>query len=115
MGLMFTRKSKTFRDNLSWLDSREGLTTATTVTLDAAAFQNAYVVSGTPIARKGDKAVPYNAAGSDGSETLYGFVLYGRDTATGDEPAPAVRNGHVYVANLPVEFTPVDHNHFTFA
>lgn len=111
MGLTFQRKSKNFRDNMSWLDSREGVTTATTLTLDAAKFKNAFVLSGTPVARVGDMAVPYQA----GSNELYGFVLYGRDTATGDEPAAVQRGGHIYVANLPVAFTPVDHNHFTFA
>lgn len=115
MGLSFERKTKRLRDDLSWLDSREGVSTATTLTLDAAAFSNALVVSGTPVARQGEKAVPYNPAGADGTQNLYGFVRSARDTSTGDEPAPVIRNGHVFVANLPVEFTPVDHNHFTFA
>ena len=115
MGLSFERKTSRLRDDLSWLDSRNGVDVATTLTLDAEAFSNALVVSGTPVARKGDFAVPYNPAGTDGTENLYGFVLYARDTSTGDEPAPVQRHGDIYVANLPVEFTPVDHNHFTFA
>lgn len=115
MGLSFVRKTNRLRDDLSWLDSRGGVDVATTLTLDAAAFSNALVVSGTPVARKGDKAVPYNPEGLDGTENLYGFVLYARDTSTGDEPAAVQRHGDIYVANLPVDFTPVDHNHFTFA
>lgn len=115
MGLSFERKTSRLRDDLSWLDSREGVATATTLTLDADAFTDPLVVAGTPVARKGDFAVPYNPAGADGSQNLYGFVRSARDTSTGDEPAPVIRNGHIYVANLPVEFTPVDHNHFTFA
>lgn len=115
MGLTFNRKVAPYRDDLSWLDSREGVTTATTLTLKASAFTEKLVVSGTPVARTGDFAVPYNPAGTDGSENLYGFVLYARDVTDGDEPAAVQRHGDIYVANLPVEFTPVDHNHFTFA
>lgn len=114
MGLTFERKSRFLGDDLSWLDSREGVATATTVTLDGDAFNGQFVKAGTPVARNGDLAVPYNPSGTDGSQNLYGFVRSGRDTSAGDEPAPVIRNGHIYVPNLPVEFTPVEHNHFTF-
>lgn len=115
MGFNITRKT-VGGEKLSWLDSRHAVSNAQTGTLDAAAFTEDVVVSGTPLAEVGGKFVPYTAGAVDGSEVLAGFNLYGRDVSNGDEPCAVLDHGRVYVDALPVAFTPpADAGLFIFA
>jgi len=99
--------------NFSWLGSRRGVSTARSVTLSDAAFTGD-VASGTPVAIVGGVAVPYNSAGSDGSQVLAGFIL-GDHAVTGDTAAPLLDHGRVIKANLPVAFTaPANAGSFVF-
>ena len=100
-------------EKLSWLDSRHAVSNAQTGTLDAAAFTEDVVLSGTPLSFVGGKYVPF----TDGAtQTLAGFNLYGRDVSNGDEPCAVLDHGRVHVASLPVAFTPpADAGLFIFA
>lgn len=104
----------------SWLGSRHAVAEAHPGTLDAAAFasadgvSNGVVPSGYPVAREGDKLVPYDATPETGN-TLYGFSLDDRDISNGDEPTAVVWHGRIKTANLPVSFTaPADAGAFVY-
>lgn len=112
MNLSITRTTYGGGD-YSWLGSRRGVSTARSVTLSDAAFTGD-VASGTPVAIVSGLAVPYNSAGSDGSQNLAGFVL-GDHTVTGDTTVPLLDTGRVIVANLPIAFTaPANAGSFVF-
>lgn len=105
----------------SWLGSRHAVAEAHPGTLDATAFTGAdgvtdgVVPSGYPIARLAGKCVPYDSAGIDGSEVLYGFSLDDRSVTNGDEPTAVIWHGRIKVANLPVTFTaPADAGAFVY-
>ena len=106
--------------NSSWLGSRHAVAEAHPGTLDAAAFTGAdgvtggVVPSGYPVARDGDKLVPYDADPTTGN-TLYGFSLDDRDISKGDEPTAVVWHGRIKVANLPTVFeAPADAGSFVY-
>ena len=107
--------------NSSWLGSRHAVAEAHPGTLDATAFASAtgvtdgVVPSGYPIARVDGLCVPYDSAGVDGSEVLYGFSLDDRDISKGDEPTAIIWHGRIKTANLPVTFTaPTDAGAFVY-
>jgi len=90
-----------------WLGSREGLATAQTVTLDAAAFPagtypGGVVKSGTPLAKSGDLFVPFT---DDAAQDLAGFLATDQDVSNGNAVAPLIDRGRIRVAHLPVAFT----------
>ena len=92
-----------------WLGSREGLATAQTVTLDAAAFDGDVVKSGTPLTKSGDLAVPYAGTG----DLL--FLATDQDVSAGNSVAPAIDRGRIRTAFLPVAFTaPAGSSRFVF-
>lgn len=100
-----------------WLGSREGLGTAQSVTLDAAAFpagtyEGGVVKSGTPLAKSGGKAVPFT---DDATQDLAGFLATDQSVADGDAVAPLLDRGRIRTAFLPVAFTaPADAGRFVF-
>lgn len=96
-----------------WLGSREGLATARTVTLDAAAFPagtypGGVVKSGTPIEKSGDLFVPYTAG------ELH-FLATDQNVTNGNAVAPAIDRGRIRTEFLPVAFTaPEGSSRFVF-
>lgn len=103
MDLSISRKTYGGGDH-SWLGSRHGVANARSVTLSGAAFAGA-VESGQPIAIVGGLGVAYNPAGTDGSQTLAGFVIGGFSVDGADTAVPVLDHGRIIVANLPVAFT----------
>lgn len=97
-----------------WLGSREGLSTARTVTLDAGAFAagtfpGGVVKSGTPLTRTAGLAVPYAGTG----ELL--FLATDQNVTNGNAVAPAIDRGRIRTAFLPVAFTaPAGSSRFVF-
>ena len=102
MALGITSKSFGGGDD-SWMGSRHGVETATTITLDESAFTDKLVKSGTPIVKSATDglAEPY-----DTGDVLYGFVIGDHDISDGDTPVAVMWHGRVIVDNLPVAFTP---------
>jgi len=100
-----------------WLGSREGLSTARTVTLAADAFgagtfPGGVVKSGTPLAKSGDKRVPFTGAED---QVLEGFLATDQNVTHGDAVAPMIDRGRVRVAFLPVPFeAPAGSSRFVF-
>lgn len=90
----------------SWLGSRHAVAEAHPGTLDATEFAsapgvtNGVVPSGYPVARAGDKLVPY----VEGVNELYGFSIDDRDISRGDETTAVIWHGRIKVDNLPVPF-----------
>lgn len=106
MALGITSKSFGGGDD-SWMGSRHGVETATTITLDASEFTDTLVKSGTPIAKSATDGMadPYDPTPTTGN-TLYGFVIGDHDISDGDTPVAVMWHGRVIVDNLPVAFTP---------
>lgn len=99
--------------DLSWLDSRHGVTNARTITLDAAQFADAtdgIVKAGTPVeAGDGGLYKPFT------SGTLAGFTLNDVSIKDGDETVAMLDHGRINVDKLPVEdFTPPAQSAFIF-
>lgn len=100
-----------------WLGSREGLATARTATLDAAAFPagtypGGVVRSGTPLARSGDLFVPFT---DDATQDLEGFLATDQNVTNGNAVAPLIDRGRIRTAFLPVAFTaPAGASRFVF-
>lgn len=94
------RKEPAGVSNLGWLDSREGVDTAATCTLDPNAFSEfkdaGVIPSGTPLFKKGTYFEPGTA------DNLTGFLLY--DQAFDGKHvviAPYIDRGRVRVDRLP--------------
>jgi hypothetical protein len=100
-----------------WLGSREGLSTATTATLDADAFgagtfPGGVVKSGTPLAKSGNLYVPFT---DDATQDLAGFLATDQNVTNGDAIAPMIDRGRIRTAFLPVAFTvPAGSSRFVF-
>ncbi len=92
-----------------WLGSREGTDTARTVTLDYTAWaskaENGRLKGGEPIAynTSTNKWVPYASAGSNGTNSLRGFLLNDTPfrTGGGDKVAPMMTRGRIILKYLP--------------
>lgn len=88
--------------DMTWLGSRHGVDTATTITLDASAFtvDDDIVPSGYPVQKSSTPGLadPYD----DEAGTLYGFVIGDHDISGGDTPVAVVWHGRINVANVPV-------------
>ncbi len=95
----------------SWLGSRHGTDTARSATLDPTAWTakttSGVIKSGEPFAVVSGLAVPYNAAGSGGTDVLAGFIL--TDTAVaagaGNVTFPGVWHGRIILSKLPSTVT----------
>lgn len=91
----------------SWLGSRFGTDTAKTATLNIAAWSaktsDGRIKSGEAFAIKSGLAVPYNSAGSDGSEVLAGFVFTDQSVTAGagNLTFPAIWTGRILLSKLP--------------
>lgn len=89
--------------DLSWLDSRRGVDTARTVTLDAAKFTgdaDGTVPAGTPVTLTTEgRVAPY------AGEALAGFILRDVNVKHGDESVALLDHGRINVKRLPVAFT----------
>ncbi|MEU0492569.1 head decoration protein [Nocardiopsis sp. NPDC006139] len=106
-------------DDATWLGSSHGTSSGRSATLDLTAFTEAthypdgYLPSGLPLGRIMASGLygPYDAAATDGTEVLAGFLLTActatpRDGATTTVVGALLDHGRVKVANLPVAFTP---------
>lgn len=86
-------------ENLAWLDSREGVSTARTITLDHEKFSSApdgIVKAGTPVQLdEGGKYKPY-------ADDLAGFTLRDVRVSTGDAVVALLDRGRINVDQLPV-------------
>lgn len=98
---------------LSWLGSREGVSTARTGTLTGF---TGVVKAGTPVARVDGSYVAYDPDGVDGSESLAGFVLSDAVIRDGRDVVVAILDrGRIRTDRLPVAFTPpAESGRFTF-
>lgn len=92
----------------TWLGSTHGITNAQTATLDRTAltaathYPQGYLKSGFALAKVGTKFVPYNAAGSGGTNVLAGFLLFDVGVLAGSDPIGALLDhGRVKLARLP--------------
>lgn len=94
----------------TWLGSAHGTSSARTVTINRSALTKAThfpenrLKSGFPLALVAGKCVPYNAAGSGGTEVLAGFLFTDqsvKDTG-GDIVAPLLDHGRIRLSKLPV-------------
>lgn len=91
----------------SWLGSRHGTETPKSVTLDPTAWTSkttaGVIKSGEAFALVSGLAVPYNSAGSGGTNVLSGFIL--TDTAVvsgaGNVTFPGVWHGRIILSKLP--------------
>lgn len=108
-------------EDFRWLGSRHGLTSAKSYLLDstkfpAADYPGGLVPSGQTLALVGEKAVPFNSAGTDGSQTFLGVNAYTRDISEGDELAAVVWHGLVHSDRLPASSqVPAAGGQITFA
>ncbi|VEG28039.1 hypothetical protein [Actinomyces howellii] len=88
-----------------WLGSLHGIDSARTVTIDPADFTarvvDKIIPSGTAVAVKGGKTVPYVSGGSGGEEKLTGFILTDQPADAGKIAVPVVDRVRVTVALLP--------------
>ena len=93
---------------LSWLGSREGVSTAQTGTLTGF---SGVVKSGTPVSADGGKYVAYDAESG-----LAGFVLSDVAVTAGRDNVVAILDrGRIRVDRLPVAFTaPAESGRFVF-
>jgi hypothetical protein len=92
----------------SWLASTHGTYNGRSVKLRTADFDttDGFIRSGTPVAIVDEFAVPYDSAGTTGTELFEGFILTDQPVvAGGDEVlnAPLLDHGRVRVERLPVE------------
>lgn len=91
----------------SWLGSRHGTETPKSATLDPTAWTSkttsGVIKSGEAFALVSGLAVPYNSAGSGGTNVLAGFIL--TDTAVvsgaGNVTFPGVWHGRIILSKLP--------------
>lgn len=100
--------------------SRHALSNAKSYLLNAAAFPtgtypSGIVPAGQTVAVVGDKLVPFNDAGTDGSEVFLGVTTATRDVSAGDEIAPVMWHGLIHSAYLPAtSVVPADGGQITF-
>ena len=91
----------------SWLASRHGTDVAKSATLDPSAWtsktSDGRIKSGEPFAVVSNLAVPYNSAGSGGTNVLAGFVFTDQAVRSGggNVTFPAIWTGRVYRSKLP--------------
>lgn len=93
--------------DLSWLGSTHGIHNCRTETVDPTKFTAAthypdgHIRSGQPVAKVGGVLVPFNSAGTDGSQVLTGF-LYTNQKVDGAAKfaVPVLDHGRVKVARL---------------
>lgn len=105
-----TFRTETFgAGDQSWLGSAHGTDAARTGTISRAAltknthYPDNRMKSGYPLALVSGKYVPYNSAGSGGTEVLAGFLLTDqsiKDTG-GDIVAPILDHGRIRLSKLP--------------
>ena len=92
----------------TWLGSLHGLDSAQTVTIDptdfAAKTKARVIPSGTPLALKAKKTVPYNAAATDDAGKLVGFLLTDQPADRGKVAAPMLDHGRIKIGRLPETF-----------
>lgn len=88
-----------------WLGSLHGIDSARTVTIDPTDFTakivDKIIPSGTAVAVKGGKTVPYASNGSGGDEKLTGFILTDQPADAGKIAVPVVDHVRVKVGLLP--------------
>ncbi len=93
--------------DLSWLLSRRGADAPASATLDpddwTGKTSDGRIKSGEAFALVSDLAVPYNSAGSDGSEVLAGFILTDQSVRSGggNVTFPYVWEGRIKLSKLP--------------
>lgn len=102
----------------TWLASTRGIYTNRTVKLHVADFTVdpalGYIPSGTPLAvvdapgtDEGEMAVPYDAAGTTGTEKLAGFLFTDQRVVEGSADtyinAPLMDHGRIRISRLPVD------------
>lgn len=110
MSLFGTRETYGGGD-YSWVGPGTDLTKAETGTLDAAAFTNKTVESGTPVYRdENGICVPW----SDQNPAGLRFVVHPQSVEDGDGTCALLWFGNIKVKNLPVEFDPVAGALFAF-
>ncbi|QMU19345.1 potassium transporter [Gordonia rubripertincta] len=90
----------------SWLGSRHGTDVAKSATLSPAAWSSktsdGRIKSGEPFAVVSGLAVPYNSAGTGGTDVLSGFILTDQSvTGTSNVSFPAVWTGRILRSKLP--------------
>ncbi|MDJ0010104.1 potassium transporter [Gordonia alkanivorans] len=90
----------------SWLGSRHGTDVAKTATLNPSAWSaktsDGRIKSGEPFAVVSDLAVPYNSAGSNGTDVISGFILTDQSvTGSANVSFPAVWTGRILRSKLP--------------
>ncbi|MFV8169834.1 potassium transporter [Mycolicibacterium peregrinum] len=91
----------------SWLGSRHGTETPKSATLDPTAWTSkttaGVIKSGEAFALVSGLAVPYNSAGSGGTNVLAGFILTNQSVVTGagNVTFPAVWHGRIILSKLP--------------
>ena len=91
----------------SWLASRHGTDVAKSATLNPSAWtsktSDGRIKSGEPFALVSNLAVPYNSAGSGGTNVLHGFILTDQSVKSdgGNVSFPALWTGRVYRSKLP--------------
>lgn len=91
----------------SWLGSRHGTETPKSATLAPASWSakvvDGRIKSGEPFALVGGLAVPYNGAGSGGTNVLAGFVFTDTsvDAARGNVTFPGIWHGRIILSKLP--------------
>ena len=103
-----TVRTETFgAGNLSWLGSREGLVRKTgtiqrSSLTKATHFPDNTLRSSFALAKVSGKLVPYNSAGSGGTNILYGFLFTDQQVLDngGDIVAPIVRQGDINLAKM---------------
>lgn len=91
----------------SWLGSRHGTETPKSATLDLTAWTSkttaGVIKSGEAFALVSGLAVPYNSAGSGGTNVLAGFILTNQSVVAGagNVTFPAVWHGRIILSKLP--------------
>lgn len=105
-------------DDLSWLGSRHGTETPQTCTIVTATltagthYPNGFVPAGMPLGKftSGGNAGKFgllNASASDGSQTLWGFLLHSQEVldSTQNITASLIERGRIKLFNLPVMYS----------
>ena len=89
----------------TWLGSLHGLEAARTMTIDPTDFtakvRDKVISSGTALAVKDKKVVPYNQAGGDETAKLVGFLLTDQPSDRGKVAVPVLDHGRIKIAALP--------------
>lgn len=106
-----TFRTETFgAGDQSWLGSAHGTDAARTGTINRSTltknthYPDNTLKSGFPLALVSGKYVPYNSAGSGGTEVLAGFLLTDQSVkdSGGDIVAPILDHGRIKLSKLPV-------------